>query len=184
MGKQAILLTGSPGTGKTEVARAFCKKFGWKYLSLTDLVNEYGLYSKIDEKDKSRIAELEKLQKIANEKIHQSKKPVLVEGHLGCEIELKVQRVLVLRLNPVDLVNRLEKRRYSKAKVEKNMLAEVLDYCTLTSEKCYRKSRVFELDTTGMNKSDVMKALIEFTASRELGAKFRPHINWTKMLLK
>ena len=85
------------------------------------------------------------------------KKSAVVEGHLGCEIKLPVQKVLVLRCEPKELRARLASRNYPAGKLAQNALSEALDYCTVQSEKHYGARKVWEIDTTGKMPAQVQK---------------------------
>ena len=54
-----IGLTGTPGTGKTSVSRFLEKKRHWKAIHLNDLIKEEHLYTEIDEKRDTVIADME-----------------------------------------------------------------------------------------------------------------------------
>lgn len=181
--RKIILLTGVPATGKTTMAKIWCKKYGWQYISLNDLVVDNKLYKKIDKKDGAKIANLLALQKLTNSKIAQSKKSILIDGHLGCEIRLDIDKIIVLRLNPVELTKRLLKRKYSKYKIEQNVKAEVLDYCTLVAEHTYTKDMVTEIDMTDKNQKKALGELKKIIYPSK-SKRFIPKIDWSKFLLK
>ncbi len=195
----AILLTGIPCTGKTSLARAWCKKSGWAFLSLNELVEKKKLYSGIDKEDGSKIVKLKALEKEANKRIKAlaasaskasaasipaASSSILVEGHLGCEIRLKVGRVLVLRLRPDELGARLKKRHYSRAKISENRLAEMLDYCTVRSIQNYGEKNVYELDGSGKSLKQNLEAFGRFAGSLRPAASFLPRADWSAQLFR
>lgn len=179
----SILLTGVPGIGKTSLACEWCKQSNWAYLSLNDLVKTEGLYSGVDERDGAKVVELDKLEAAANDWLAAMHSPAIIEGHLGCDIRLKVERVLVLRLHPDEVESRLRARQYSAYQLEENKMAELLDYCTIHSIKHYGVRRVFELDMTGCSLEQGVAALRQFSQAARPGAEFRPHVSWNEALL-
>ncbi|VVC01865.1 Putative adenylate kinase [uncultured archaeon] len=178
----SILLTGTPGTGKTSMAIAWCKKNGWKYLSLNDIVEKKKLYSRIDKKDGAKIVKLGALEREANKEIARSSSPVLVEGHLGCELKLSVDRVLVLRLEPKELVRRLHKRSYSASKLQENKMVELLDYCTVRSIDVYGARAVYEMDVSDKSKKGNLLRFARFASARIVSSSFKPHVAWSAAL--
>ncbi|VVB57076.1 Putative adenylate kinase [uncultured archaeon] len=190
----ALLLTGTPGSGKTSLAKAWCEKSGWICLSLTELVEEKKLYSFIDPKDGAKVVKLAALEKEANLRIKAlsaRSRPasahapgILVEGHLGCEIKLDVRRVLVLRLHPDELVQRLSLRHYLPAKLSENKMAELLDYCTLRAFENYGKKNVFEMDGTAKSLEQNLAQFEKFVSSLEQDKSFPASISWEKELRK
>jgi adenylate kinase len=156
MAKKTILITGVPGTGKTSLARALSEKSGASLIDINKLVGVLKLYSEVDKEDGAKVARLGDLQKELADAIKAEKGSVVVEGHLGCEMKLPVQRVLVLRCDPKALRLRLSPRRYSPEKVSENAMAEALDYCTLLAEKNFGKAKVWEIDTTALSGQQVL----------------------------
>ena len=179
----SLLITGVPSTGKSTLALDWCEKNTWAYLSLNDLVEEKKLYTQIDQEDMSKIVRMRELEAEANEWIAMQDAPSIVDGHLGCEIKLDVDAVLVLRLNPKELQSRLEKRGYTPTKVDANKMAEMLDYCTIRSIKNYGEDKVFEMDMSGKSLQAELKEFEEFVKSGLHGANFRPHVSWSEELL-
>ncbi|MDE1798575.1 MAG: adenylate kinase family protein [Candidatus Micrarchaeota archaeon] len=180
----AILITGVPGTGKTTLCQNWCAREGWVHLALNDLVENQGLYSGIDEEDMSKVVRLPAMEQAANQWLSKQVKPVLVDGHTGCEVRLNVSRVLVLRLHPGELARRLQARGYSPAKVQTNKMTELLDYCTVQSIRNYGAAKVFELDVSGNTEAQTLAAFAEFMKSKTPGPKFKPHVDWSAQLFK
>ncbi|MFH0736970.1 MAG: AAA family ATPase [Candidatus Micrarchaeota archaeon] len=134
-----IIITGTPGTGKSEVAKALAAELGLPLIDIKGLVREKKL-AKRDEVDIPRLAKaLGFLKKMPG---------FVAEGHLACEIRLPTDFVIVLRTHPKALRKRLSKRGYGKKKLEENLLAEMLDYCSQRVVSEYPR-KPLELDTTG-----------------------------------
>lgn len=156
--RKKIIITGTPGVGKTTIAKAVSKKTGLKYISANQfLIKNKGI--------KKHVANLKKLIPLAKEENS------IIEGHLCCEVKL-AKEIIVLRLNPKILEKRLKKRKYSKKKIAENVLSELLDYCTIVSEKKYNK--VIQIDCT--NKS------IQKIVSETLKRKSTKNPEWISRL--
>jgi len=135
-----IIITGSPGTGKSLIAKMLAKKMKLELIDIKAIVRKEKL-AKNHEVDLKRLkSALSFLKK---------KKDYVVEGHLACEIRLPADYIFVLRTNPETLERRLAKRKYPKKKLDGNLMAEMLDYCTQRAEKVYRKMPL-ELDTSAL----------------------------------
>lgn len=153
--KFSVLMTGVPGTGKTTVADLLSWKTGAALIDINKLVKVLKLYSGVDESDGAKLVRLKELQSELTSAIKAEKRSVIVEGHLGCEMKLPVEKVIVLRCEPKVLRQRMSPRNYPTAKIAANALSEALDYCTVWSERNYGKKKVWEIDTTGRSARQV-----------------------------
>ncbi|MFH1448645.1 MAG: adenylate kinase family protein [Candidatus Micrarchaeota archaeon] len=170
-----LLITGTPGTGKSTLAAAISLKVGWEHLDANAIVEEKKLWSRVEQG--ARIVDMGKLSRALAPLIKKNR-DVVIEGHLLCDIELKSDYIVVLRTNPHTLRKRLTGRGYSKEKVDENVLAEALDYCTIESESRY--PTVYEVDTTD-SKTKSLRHLMQIFNGK--GKRFHAgRINWSKEL--
>ena len=138
-----IVITGTPGTGKTRIARLLAKRTGWPLVEIKEFVNANKLFKK--EKG-TKAVDVAALGKRLRPALARSR-DYIVEGHLACEVRIPADFVFVLRTHPEKLRARLAKRRYAKKKLDENLEAEMLDYCVQRVLKEYR-AEPLELDTT------------------------------------
>ncbi|VVB99473.1 Putative adenylate kinase [uncultured archaeon] len=171
--KFSVLITGVPGTGKTTVADLLSWKTGAALLDINKTVKVLKLYTHTDEEDNAKVVKLKELQAELSSTIKSEKRPLIVEGHLGCEMKLPVQKVVVLRCEPKTLRQRMAARNYPAAKVAANALSEALDYCTVWSERNYGKAKVWEIDTTERTPKEVAEE-IEKIISGKIKRKLPP----------
>lgn len=167
MARQAILITGAPGTGKTTLARALSSKKKFSLIEINELAELLGLYSHTDPSDNAKVVRLPELARELSLAIKSEKKSAVAEGHLGCEMKLPAQKVLVLRCDPKELRVRLSSRNYPAAKLSQNALSEALDYCTVMSEKNYGKAKVWEINTTGKTEKQVLSECEKIISGRK-----------------
>ncbi len=138
-----IMLTGSPGTGKTTIAKILGKKLKYKVVSEKEFALAHGIgmwNSEVDE----LFVPLRKLQKTLNLMLEKEEN-VIVEGHMLCETKLKVDAVVVLRVDPEILQIRLELRGYRPAKIMDNVFCEGIDYCKKHAAKRYPAKKIIEI---------------------------------------
>ncbi|MEM4254963.1 MAG: AAA family ATPase [Candidatus Norongarragalinales archaeon] len=163
-----LLITGVPGCGKTVLAGKISRLLKAKLVDVNAVVVENGIYSKGRRGEK--LVDLKKLGRILKTLLKREKN-VVVESHLLCELKLDCDKIVVLRCNPLVLKKRLEKRGYPGWKVKENIIAEMLDYCSIKAEGNYPASRVLEVDFTkpvdarkvlGKAKSDKVDWMREF----------------------
>jgi adenylate kinase len=151
-----IAISGTPGTGKTETARALADSLGWKLLDLNKLAEERDLYSGYDEARKCRIVDVEGLGR-AVEGISGRERNIVLESHYAHEMPCDI--VVMLRTNPGELRNRLVSRGgWTTRKIEENVQAEIMEVCK--SEAIEMGKKVVEVDTTGKTPAMVAEDII------------------------
>ena len=148
-----IGLTGTPGTGKTSVSKFLEKYRHVKVIHLNDVIKENHLYTEIDEKRDSVIADMELIREYIEKTVEEEEKEItILESHLSHYI---ADIAIVLRLYPPELEMRLKKRGYSEEKIKENFEAEALDVILVEASEWCKK--VFEVDTTGKSIEEVGK---------------------------
>jgi adenylate kinase len=138
-----IALTGTPGTGKTTVARLL----PYRAIDINALVRG-GLNFGTDPERGCLEANMDGLAERLAEM--DSDQIAILEGHFSHHF---AQWSIVLRLSPQELETRLKGRGYSPEKIRENLEAEALDVILVEAvEYC---QRVDEIDTTGRNPKEV-----------------------------
>lgn len=156
-----IIITGTPGTGKSTVADILGKTLKLGVVHVSQFAKKEKLIT--GKRNGSYIVDLKKLRKKL------LKKKGIIESHLLCEFPLPRSIVFVLRCNPRVLVKRLKKRRYSKRKTRENLECEALDYCTINAETHY--NRVYDVDTTKLTAEKTAKKIIAIMQKKKKGDK-------------
>ncbi|MBI2106392.1 adenylate kinase family protein [Candidatus Woesearchaeota archaeon] len=130
--KKAIIVSGTPGTGKTTIAKKISKEKDYRYLDINDVIKENKLKEGFDKKRKSIIVDVKKLNKILVNLIKNSKKTLVIDGHLSHYLPKEYVKVcFITKCDLKTLKKRLEKRGYNKAKVRENLDAEIFDVCRI-----------------------------------------------------
>lgn len=169
-----ILITGTPGTGKSSVAREIGRRKGWVVVRLGELAERAGC---VIGEEGEKIADVRKLGRAALRELR-GKRDAVVEGHLGCEFSLPLDYVFVLRTHPEELRKRMGRRRYPARKIRENLMAEMLDYCTQVAAKHY-KVPILEVDTTNRTAGQAAERIIAFLEGK---VKKLDKVDWGKEL--
>ncbi|MFQ5814929.1 MAG: adenylate kinase family protein [Candidatus Hydrothermarchaeaceae archaeon] len=171
-----VLLTGTPGTGKSTVARILSKKLGYNLISLNDWIFKEAGEAVVDYDDfrSTNVVDVD----ILEGRLRNINDDVIIEGHLSHFLSIG-DIVVVLRAHPRVLNERLT--GFSDSKRGENMEAEALDVCLIESLERHDSSKVFEVDTTEKQPEEVAEAIQRIMEGRRDG--YRPgKIDWSEEL--
>jgi adenylate kinase len=169
MPKRVILLTGTPCVGKSSVAQLLCAKLDAFYVNLTELALRENLVSGKDLERNSIIVDERRMRRKISEIIAKcDDEDVIVDGHYGVNVIPKkfVTYVFVLRRNPVELKEFMERAGFSGLKLWENLASEILDVCLVDALKVHGKEKVCELDVTGKSVEGVVDEILGILMGR------------------
>ena len=146
--QKVIIVTGTPGTGKTTIAKRLAKKKKAVYIDVNTVIKQHKLVDKYDKKLKTNIVDVSKLNKVLIEIIKEyqkKKKPIVIDSHLSHYLPKKyVDLCIVTKCSLKKLQQRLKKRNYPQKKIRENMDAEILDVCLLEAILNKHKVKIVE----------------------------------------
>ena len=170
-----IAISGTPGTGKTSVAKIFVKKIGGKLITTDYLARKYKIKSTPDKNRKTKIIDTKKLSAAARKESKNTMKATVFEGHLSHFAPADV--LIVLRASPAELERRLKKNGWSKKKINENIEAEAMGIIS-------GEAGGIEIDTTGKKPEQTAGLMIKILNSRALKKRYSKKINWTGAYVK
>ena|SRR3989344_2035756 len=144
--KKIIIITGTPCTGKTLIAKKLSLLLRMKYLDVNSLIIKKKLYSGYDKARNTKIVPLKPL--IAELKnIIRKSEGLIIDSHLSHFLPVKlVDLCIVTKCSLKELKKRLEKRNYSSQKVRENIDSEIFDICL--SEAHEQGHKILIIDTS------------------------------------
>ena len=163
IGMKVVAVSGVPGTGKTTLSKKLSKKLNFYYIDVNKLIYKYKLSEGYDKKRKTRIVNVNKLNKLLIDEIKILKKNkikgVIIDSHLSHYLPRKyVDFCIVTKCDINELNKRLKRKKFHKNKIIENLQTEIFDMCL--NEALERKHKVLIIDTTkGFNISSVAKKL-------------------------
>ena len=163
MSKCVVLMTGTPGVGKTTVAKALVSQLDAQYVNLTELAEKEGLVVGIDrDRDTIIINEVTMKQKMRELIETSDKQNIVVDGHYAAIVVPKelVTRAFVLRRYPVELKAFMEKAGFAGRKLWENMTSEILDVCLVDTLNAVGSEKVCELDVSGKSVAETVAEVL------------------------
>ena len=158
-----IIITGTPGTGKSTVSALISEKLGFKHIDVKKLIKAYRLSEYYDKIMKCKVVDVKKLNKLLTAIIKSERfkgtKGLVIDSHLSHYLPCKyVNLCIVTKCALAVLKKRLKKRNYSAKKVRENLDCEIFDICLV--EATAAKHSCMIVDTTkGVNAAKILKQL-------------------------
>ena len=178
MGKITII-TGTPGVGKTRLARILATRMNWSSLDIGSFVRKEKLYRRFDRKDRSYVMDENRVnRRLARFFAENARENLIVEAHtLGAYMPKRPgMRAIVVRLDPVLLARRLKTRRWSRRKMWENVEAELIDLSLFESTKLLGMNRVCQIDSSRMRIEELVEEAEKLLERRRWNAEDGP--NW------
>eukprot|EP00930_Biecheleria_cincta_P097764 TRINITY_DN89447_c0_g1_i1.p1 TRINITY_DN89447_c0_g1~~TRINITY_DN89447_c0_g1_i1.p1 ORF type:complete len:173 (+),score=47.49 TRINITY_DN89447_c0_g1_i1:207-725(+) len=123
-----VLVTGTPGVGKTSFCEALAEATGFTHLEVSKMVREKRLYREWDDEMDCSIFD----EEMVGDALEPLLEPGgnLVDFHSSSFVdESWFDLVVVLRADTATLYDRLERRHYPETKVKQNVEAEIFQTC-------------------------------------------------------
>mmetsp|Transcript_20740 Transcript_20740/g.50892 ORF Transcript_20740/g.50892 Transcript_20740/m.50892 type:complete len:188 (-) Transcript_20740:240-803(-) len=141
-----VLVTGTPGTGKTSTCEMAAKMSGFRHINVSELVRQKDLHGgRNDEWDTFILDE---------DKICDELEDTMVEGGNIVDFhtsdffpERWFHLVVVLRASTQNIFDRLSNRNYPSKKVTENVQAEIMQVCLDEAKKSYDNKIVVEVES-------------------------------------
>ncbi|WP_163328676.1 adenylate kinase family protein [Desulfurobacterium thermolithotrophum] len=156
-----ITITGTPGTGKTTVANILSKKLNLPLFNISELVKKEKLYIEFDSKRNAFVVDPEKLREFFHNKKH-----FIAEGLVAHYIPSDI--LIILRVNPKKIPERLAERNYTEEKVRENEEAERFAVIATEAIENSKAKRILHIDTTKRKPEDVVNLILEGIGGKEV----------------
>ncbi len=151
--KKVIIITGTPGVGKTMLATVLVRNGEYERV---DLHTKYKQISeRYDKRKQCYVIDYSKLVKLIEKKLKETAtKGVVVDSHVTHFLPTKlVDLCVVLSCSNLKLLRqRLYKRKYTAKKIQENMEAEIMQVCLNEAQERGHKIVVFDTATIAMPK--------------------------------
>ncbi|KAG1471392.1 hypothetical protein G6F56_002144 [Rhizopus delemar] len=145
-----ILVTGTPGTGKTTTSEMIAEVAGLQHVNVGEIIKSKQYHEGYLEEFDTHVLDEDKLLDDLEEILKEGGK--VVDFHT-CEIfpERWFDLVLVLRADTANLYDRMIKRGYNKRKIDENMECEIMQVVLETAHESYAPEIVVELQSNSID---------------------------------
>jgi len=167
---KTIIVTGTPGVGKTVLARLLAEQTGFQFLNLGELVKKERLYGRFDGLRQSYVIDERRLHKtLIDFFAARGEGGLVIETNWVGKFMPKKRGMIaiVVRLDPVVLASRLRGRRWPKRKIWENVEAELIDLSLYESLKRLGAQRVYEIDATRKRPGQLLHEAMGLISARK-----------------
>ena len=182
MTQQVIMITGTPGVGKTTISQALASQLEGKHINISTLVQQEQMIKGQDRERDTLIVDSVRLSQRLQQIISNQTQPIILDTHYTNQSfeKLDITLVVVIRLDPDELTKRLQARKYHESKIFENVAAEILDVCLLDAVQHFEKHQITEINATNRDVKEIVDIIIR-TVEGEIKAHIG-RVNWLEKL--
>ncbi len=185
-----IIISGTPGCGKTSVAKEISNLINSKIISLNELAISDKFSFEYDKDRKTYIVDFEIFLPYVLEKIEEMKREsppyLIIESHFSDIIPEKfIDYAFILRCDPDELFKRLELKDYDMKKITENLQAEILGNSVNFFVQKQIKAPLFEIDTTNTDIQAVANIIVDILIENDNGENYKiGKVDWLQKLFE
>ncbi len=128
-----LAISGTPGCGKTQLAKTLSKLLDFEYISITQFCKDHDLFESFDTESQTYDVDIQTLEETLRSSCDVSKN-ILLDSHVTHDLSVDFVDVLVVCTCELgELQKRLSQRNYSELKIRENLDAEIFQVCLLDS---------------------------------------------------
>lgn len=159
MSQKVIVISGTPGTGKSTLAKKLAQGLGYSRLDLSKRYKEISVG--YDKEKKCYDVDFKKFSSLVIKKLRKSEKGLIIDSHIAHLLPKRmVDLCIILTCSDLKrLERRLKKKGYSKKKIRENLDAEIFQVCL--SEAKEEGHKVLVLDTSKEASKNKLLGIIE-----------------------
>jgi adenylate kinase len=183
-----LIISGTPGTGKTTVSKNLLNFCNAKVISLNELAITEKLIINYDTERETSVINEKKLVRYVIKLIESYRKLdielIIIESHFSDIVPGQyIDFVIILRCDPDELCVRLKKRDYKREKVRENVQSEILGNSANFFLNKQLNTPILEIDTTNNSIDVISKTIIEILEGKaDVNEYIIGKIDWLEKL--
>jgi Predicted nucleotide kinase (related to CMP and AMP kinases) len=159
-----LLVTGTPGVGKTTIATGLARIYGATIVGLDEIITPVLKWD--PELQTYHVTNENEARKLITERLKTLNSYIIDTVAVNLIDVSLIDWCIVLRLEPTQLMDRLTQRSWPHCKVVENVLAEIVGSSLVMAINMFGRDRVIEVDTTNKNVDEVVNYITNRIADR------------------
>ncbi|RMF05425.1 NUDIX domain-containing protein [Candidatus Woesearchaeota archaeon] len=156
-----ICVSGTPGTGKTTLAKTLSERLNLAYLGISETVRRHKLYDSFDGKYGSYIVSVPRLKRFIRSELEKKPFGWVIDGHMSHFLPKSLVDVCIICRTDLKILNsRLQSRKYPPEKIRENLDSEIFDVCG--QEALSFGHRVLYLNTSSSSREFLFQEFMRF----------------------
>ncbi|KAH6891992.1 AAA domain-containing protein [Thelonectria olida] len=148
-----VIVTGTPGVGKTTHCEALAERTGLRHLSVNQVVKDKDCHEGWSDEYHSYIVDEDKLLDAIEDDVKLG--GCIIDWH-ACDLFPRswIDLVVVLRVDSSTLYDRLKARNYPESKLQENLDSEIMEVLLQEARESFDEEIVIELTSNGLDEMD------------------------------
>ena len=169
--KRLLIITGTPGTGKSTVAKLVCNELDLEHIDFHKIIEKDSILSANFNKEKDCYdLDMDRVEELLKLKLEENPCKIMVfDTHVAQHLPKEmILAAIVMRCSDLKILEkRLLDRDYSVSKVKENLDSEIFDVCC--DEAMELGVETFTFDSAQkIDENEIITKLTEFFASNNL----------------
>lgn len=164
-----IAISGTPGVGKTSVAKKVAEQVGLDYISVNDLAREEGCILSKDQERDTDVVEIDELRGVTSKL-----EDCVLDGHISHFLDS--DKTFVLRCRPSILKKRMKEKGWDQEKIQENVDAEILG--VIQGEAFRENDETYVVNTSDRSLDDTVKLISSIIRDEINEGEYSKPISW------
>ncbi len=176
------MVLGVAGVGKTSFGRRLASLLDLKFIDLPELVRERRLYTAYDSEAQAYVIDLRRISAVVGSLLRKES-GVVASVYPFKPRGVEVKNAIVLRMNPLKLIEILERRGYPRWKIRENVSAELIDQPFVEAIRKFEPDKVIQLNVTDKSLNELAERVAKGLREGKI-AELDEKVDWIGFLEK
>lgn len=155
-----ILITGTPGVGKSTLSKRLCEKLNYKHYELSSIIIENNLYTDYNKELDTLEFKTKDVKNFLKNELKEKDNYIIDTHTVKLVKNITFDHIFILTLSSDKLYKRLKARNYNQSKITENLECEIFK---VIEDKClqyFSKLNIQTIDTDELTEEHLFNEVI------------------------